>query len=116
MPNFCHQISFTTSAWPRVLESDDCFEAVRAPIESLGGRIRAAFFAVDSFDVLVLSEFPDHISATDIAVQFSGGGQVAHVHTTQLLGASDALEALHKSGPHTQQTVPRPQSFSVSTT
>ena len=116
MPNFCHQISFTTAAWPRVLESNDCFEAIRAPIESLGGTIRAAFFAIDSFDVLVLSEFPDQVSATDIAVQFSRGGQIAHIHTTQLLGASDALEALHKSGPYSHQPAIRPQAITVSTT
>ena len=116
VPIFCHQISFTSSAWPRVLESKDRFQAVRSPIEYLGGKIHAAFFAIDSYDVLLISEFPDQVSITDIAVQFSAGGDVAHIHTTKLLGAAEILEVIDKPGPCSCRPVARPRALAVSAT
>jgi uncharacterized protein with GYD domain len=116
VPIFCHQISFTSSAWPHVLESKDTFEAVRAPIESLGGKIRSAFFAIDSYDVLLISDLPDQVTIADIAVQFSAGGDVAHIHTTKLLGASEILEVIHNTGPYSYQPVSRPRARAVSAT
>lgn len=116
MSNFCHQISFTSSAWHRVLESKDTFQTVRAPIESLGGSILAAFFAIDSYDVLVISDFPDHVTIADVAVQFSAGGDVAQVHTTRLLDASGVLEAMQKGGTFCYRPMPRERALAVSAT
>ena len=88
MPHFCHPVSHTSSAWTRVLrDPQDRFAAIRIR-ESLGGQIRAAFFAIDSFDVLVISEFPDGVSSSAIALAFSASGDVAHIRTTALLDAS----------------------------
>jgi uncharacterized protein with GYD domain len=56
--------------------------------------MHAAFFAIDSFDVLIISEFPDHISDTDIAVQFFANGDVAAIHSTRLLDASGVLQVM----------------------
>ena len=99
MPFFCHQISFTNDAWVRVIQnSQDRFEAIRGPIESLGGRIQATFFALDSYDVLAITEFPDNISAAAISIAFAAGGAVANIQTTLLLTAAQAVEALRKAG------------------
>lgn len=100
MSQFCHQISYTNAAWKQVAKNEqDRFATVRAPIESLGGRLQAMFFTpADSFDVLAISEFPEDVSPSSIAVAFSAGGEVAHVQTTRLLGVSEALEAMHKAG------------------
>ena len=109
MPFFCHQISFTNDAWVRVIQnSQDRFEAIRGPIESLGGRIQATFFALDSYDVLAITEFAEDISPASIAVAFSAGGDVAQIHTTRLLGASQALEAMRNAGVCTYRPLPRP--------
>jgi uncharacterized protein with GYD domain len=94
MSYFCHQVSFTSNAWPRVSQHpDDRFEAIRTPIENLGGTLRAAFFTTGRFDVLAITEFPDHVSPTDISVAFARGGAVAHIQTTPLLTASQAIQA-----------------------
>jgi uncharacterized protein with GYD domain len=100
MAQFCHQISYTNVAWNHVAQNPgDRFESVRTPIESLGGRLQATFFTpTDSYHVLAISEFPEDVSPSSIAVAFYARGEVAHIHTTQLLGASDALEAMHKAG------------------
>lgn len=117
MSHFCHQISFTSAAWSRILQNpQDRFESVRAPIESLGGRIHAAFFVMDSYDVLAITEFPEEVSSSAIAIAFSAGGEVAHVRTTQLLGASQALEAMRKAGPSSYRPASRPLTLAASAT
>jgi uncharacterized protein with GYD domain len=88
------------------------FRPVRAPIESLGGTVHSAFFAVDSFDVLVLAEFPENVSAADIDIQFFSGGEVAAIHTTRLLDATHVLEAMCKVGP-SYQPIPRARALAV---
>jgi uncharacterized protein with GYD domain len=80
-------------------DSLDRFHSVRAPIESLGGKIKSVFFAVDSFDVLAISEFATDISSSEISIAFSAGGEIAQIHTTRLLDASQALEAARNAGP-----------------
>lgn len=99
MSYFCHQVSFTSHAWSRVSQNpDDRFEAVRAPIENLGGTIRAAFFIAGRFDVLAITEFPDEISISDICIAFARGGAVADIQTHPLLTAAQAIEA-HSATP-----------------
>jgi uncharacterized protein with GYD domain len=94
---YCHQVSYTSEAWIRVKKNpDDRFEAIRGPIEKLGGQFRAAYFTTGDFDVLAITEFPDDVNPGLIAVAFAGGGEVARIHTVPLLTASQMLEALGK--------------------
>jgi uncharacterized protein with GYD domain len=115
MPHFCHQISYTSSAWQRVMQNpQDRFEAVRAPVASLGGTVRAVFFALDSYDVLAITEFPESTSPADISVAFFATAEVAQMHTTQLLDAGQALEAMRKAGPCSYQAASRPRELAAS--
>ena len=43
MSYFCHQVSYTKEAWARLMQNpQDRLEAVRAPIEKLGGKIHTS--------------------------------------------------------------------------
>ncbi|HEY2456689.1 MAG TPA: GYD domain-containing protein [Candidatus Acidoferrum sp.] len=98
MPYFCHQVRYTKEAWARLMQNpQDRLEAVRAPIEKLGGRIHTSFFAFGPFDVLAITEFADNISAAAIAIAFAAGGAVSDIQTTPLLTAAQAVEALRKA-------------------
>jgi len=115
MPQFCHQISYTSSAWHRVLQNpEDRFELVRSPIEALGGQIHAVFFAMDSYDVLAIAEFPDSVSASDISVALFSSGEVAQIRTTPLLDATQAAEAMRKAVPSSYRLTPRDRALAVS--
>ena len=118
MAQFCHQISYTNAAWNHVAQNpQDRFEVVRTSIESLGGRIQATFFTpMDSYDVLAITEFPEDVSPSSIAIAFSAGGEVAHIHTTRLLGASEALEAMNQSGGCSYRPASRSRALPVSAT
>jgi uncharacterized protein with GYD domain len=93
MSFFCHQVSYTTDARNRLLHDPlDRFEAIRAPIEKLGGKLQSSFFTLGPFDVLVISEFPDDISPAAISVAFSQGGAIASIHTIPLLPLAEARD------------------------
>jgi len=41
MPYYCHQVTYTKEAWARLMENpQDRLDAVRAPIEKLGGSLQ----------------------------------------------------------------------------
>ena len=93
MSFFCHQVSYTTDARNRLLHDPlDRFEAIRAPIEKLGGKLQSSFFTLGPFDVLVISEFPDDVSPAAISVAFSHGGAIASIHTIPLLPLAEARD------------------------
>jgi uncharacterized protein with GYD domain len=99
MPFYCHQVSYTKEAWAKLMENpQDRLEAVRTPIEKLGGKLQTSFFAFGHYDVLAITEMPDNISAAAIAIAFAAGGAVHSIHTTPLMTAAQAVEALRKAG------------------
>jgi uncharacterized protein with GYD domain len=99
MPYFCHQVSYTKEAWAKLMENpQDRLEAVRTPIEKLGGKLQISFFAFGAFDVLAITEMPDNIAAAALSMAFAGGGAVQNIQTTPLMTAAQAVEALRRAG------------------
>lgn len=99
MPFFLHQVSYTPEALSRLISNpQDRFEAVRAPIEKLGGKIKDSFFAFGPYDAILITEMPDSVSAAAIAIAFGAGGSVRNSQTTPLLTANEAVEAMRKAG------------------
>ena len=99
MPYFLHQVSYTPETWSLLIANpQDRMDAVRAPVEKLGGRIQTGFFAFGEFDLAVITEMPDNVSAAAIAMAFAGGGAVKSLKTTPLMTTAEALDALKKAG------------------
>ena len=74
MPFFLSQASYTPEALTRLIANpQDRFDAVRGPIEKLGGRILQSYFAFGEYDVIVITEMPDNISAAAIALAADEG-------------------------------------------
>jgi uncharacterized protein with GYD domain len=93
MSFFCHQVSYTTDARNRLLNDPlDRLDAIRNPIEKLGGKLQSSYFALGPFDVLVISEFPDDVSPAAISVAFSHGGAIANIRTIPLLPLAEARD------------------------
>jgi len=99
MPYFLHQVSYTPEALARLVANpQDRIEAARGPIEKLGGRIQAGYFAFGEYDAVVITEMPDNVSAAAIAMAFVAGGAVRSSHTTALMTAAEAMDAMRKAG------------------
>jgi len=98
MPFFLHQVSYTPEAIARLIANpQDRLEAVRGPIEKLGGKIKDSYFAFGEHDVVVITEMPDNVSAAAIALAFAGGGAVRAGKTTPLMTAAEAMDAMRKA-------------------
>ena len=98
MPTYLHQVAYSREGWQALLtHPQDRIEAVRPAIENLGGKIKNAWFAFGDYDVVVVTEMPDNISAAAISIAFAGGGACKAVHTTPLLTAEEAVQAMKKA-------------------
>ena len=99
MPFYLHQVSYTPEALARLIASpQDRFEAVRGPIEKLGGKIKDSYFSFGPSDAVMITEFPDNTSAAAIALAFAAGGALRTVQTTALMTTAEAMDALRKAG------------------
>ena len=99
MPFFLHQVSYTPDAIARLIANpQDRFEAVRGPIERLGGKIKDSYFAFGQHDAVLITEMPDNVSAAAIALAFAGGGALRNCQTTALMTNAEALDAMRKAG------------------
>jgi uncharacterized protein with GYD domain len=98
MPFFLHQVSYTPDAIARLIANpQDRFEAVRGPIEKLGGKIKDSYFAFGEHDAVVITEMPDNVSAAAISLAFAAGGALRHSQTTPLMTAAEAMDAMRKA-------------------
>jgi uncharacterized protein with GYD domain len=99
MPYFCHQVSYTKEAWAKLVQNpQDRQEAVRGPIEKLGGTLEQVYFAFGPFDVMAITDMPDSVSAAAISMAFAAGGAVQSIQTVPLMTTAEALDALRKAG------------------
>jgi uncharacterized protein with GYD domain len=72
-------------------------EAVRPAIEKLGGKIETAWFSFGDYDVVLITEMPDAVSAAAIAMAFAAGGACKSVQTTPLISVTEAMDAMKKA-------------------
>lgn len=98
MPFFLSQASYTPEALARLIANpQDRFDAVRGPIEKLGGRILQSYFAFGEHDVIVITEMPDNVSAAAIALAFAAGGSLRNYKTTTLMSNAEGLDAMRRA-------------------
>ena len=98
MPHYLHQVGYTSQSWGSLIaKPQNRIEVVTKAIEKLGGKVLSSYFAFGDYDVVVITEMPDNVSAAGIAIAFAGGGACRSVQTTPLLTAAEALQALQKA-------------------
>ena len=99
MPHYLHQIAYGSDAWGFLIaQPQDRIEAVRTAVEKLGGKIESAWFAFGEYDIVMITEMPNNVSAAGISIAFAGGGACKNVQTTPLLSREEAMQALKKAG------------------
>jgi uncharacterized protein with GYD domain len=99
MPSFLVQVSYTSEAMAALIKKpQDRTDVVRKSVEKLGGSLQGAWLSFGDYDVVVLLELPDNVSAAALALAVSGGGSCKAVKTTPLLSLEEGLEAMKKAG------------------
>jgi uncharacterized protein with GYD domain len=97
MTLYMYQASYTAKSMAAQLrEPRDPVEAIRSALEELGATIVVAGFPFGEYDVLVVYEAPDDLTAASVAMAVGAAGEVKSAKTTRLLSGQEWVESLRK--------------------
>jgi uncharacterized protein with GYD domain len=97
MPLYMYQASYTAKSMADQLkEPQDPVAVIRPALEELGATIVVAGFPFGEYDVLVVYEAPDDMTAASVAMAVAAAGEVKSGKTTRLLSGQEWLESLRK--------------------
>jgi len=98
MPQYMLQASYTPEAWARMMKSpQDRAEAIRPMIEGLGGTLHSFHVSFGEYDVVLMVEAPDNVSAAALSMAAAAGGSLSSIKTTPLMTVQEEMEALKKA-------------------
>ena len=98
MPSYMVQVAYTAEAWAALIKKpQNRIEAVRPAIEKIGGKINGAWFTFGEYDLIVILQMPDNVSAAAISMAFSAGGATKSVKTTPLMTLEEGIKAMKKA-------------------
>jgi uncharacterized protein with GYD domain len=97
MALYMYQASYTAKSMAAQLkEPQDPAEAIRLALEDVGAELVVAAFPFGEYDVLVVYEAPDDVTAASVAMAVAAAGEVKSAKTTRLLSGQEWLESLRK--------------------
>ena len=99
MSSYLVQVSYTTEAVASLIKNpQNRTETVRKSVKKLGGKLVGFWMAFGDYDVVVVVEMPDNVSAAALALSVGGSGTARSIKTTPLLSIEDGIAALKKAG------------------
>jgi uncharacterized protein with GYD domain len=97
MALYMYQASYTAKSMAAQLkEPEDPVEAIRSALEDAGAELVVTGFPFGEYDVLVVYEAPDDVTAASVAMAVAAAGEVKSAKTTRLLSGQEWLESLRK--------------------
>ncbi len=97
MPLYMYQASYTAKSMAAQLKDpQDPVEAIRSALEDLGATIVVAGFPFGEYDLVVVYEAADDMTAASVAMAVAAAGEVRSGKTTRLLSGPEWLESLRK--------------------
>jgi uncharacterized protein with GYD domain len=97
MALYMYQASYTAKSMAAQLkEPQDPVEAIKSALEDVGAELVVAAFPFGEYDVLVVYEAPDDVTAASVAMAVAAAGEVKSAKTTRLLSGQEWLDSLRK--------------------
>ena len=97
MTLYMYQASYTAKSMAAQLtDPHDPMEAIRPTMQELGATILVAGFPFGEYDVLIVYEAPDDVTAASVAMAVAAAGEVKSAKTTRLLSGQEWLDSLRK--------------------
>ncbi|MGH3155426.1 MAG: GYD domain-containing protein [Streptosporangiaceae bacterium] len=97
MALYMYQAAYTAKSMAaQIKEPHDPVEAVRPTLEALGAKILVTGFPFGEYDVLIVYEAPDDMTAASVAMAVAAAGEVRSAKTTRLLSGQEWVESLRK--------------------
>jgi uncharacterized protein with GYD domain len=98
MAHYLIQLAYTSEAYGSMLRApQNRFEVVRPAIEAMGGKLEGAWMAFGDYDVVVIVQMPDNVSAAAFGMAVAAGGAVKSYKTTPLLTPEEAVASMKKA-------------------
>jgi uncharacterized protein with GYD domain len=97
MALYMYQASYTAKSMAAQLkEPEDPVESIRSALEDVGAELVVTGFPFGEYDVLVVYEAPDDVTAASVAMAVAAAGEVKSAKTTRLLSGQEWLDSLRK--------------------
>jgi uncharacterized protein with GYD domain len=97
MTLYMYQASYTSKSMAAQLrEPHDPVEAIRPVLEELGATMLVAGFPFGEYDLLLVYDAPDDMTAASVAMAVAADGEVKSAKTTRVLSGQEWLESLRK--------------------
>jgi len=98
MPRYLVQASYTAAAAAAFVSNpQDRVGGIQAVIEKLGGKMVSVDFCLGEYDVIVVAEVPDDVTAAAVALAVNAPGHLKSYETTRLMSPQEFLEAQQKA-------------------
>lgn len=99
MPSYLVQVSYTAEALSALIaKPQDRSEYVRKVIEKLGGKAEGSWLSFGDYDLVMILEMPNNVTAAALSLAAAAGGSCKTVKTTPLISIEEGLAALKKAG------------------
>jgi uncharacterized protein with GYD domain len=99
MPSYLLQVAYSSETLAALIKNpQNRIEAVRKPVEKLGGKVVGGWIAFGDYDVVAVLDMPDNESAAAFSMAIGAGGACKSVKTTPLMSADEAVGAMKKAG------------------
>lgn len=99
MPLYMFQAAYTSDALATLIQKPvNRVEVVTEAVENLGGQVLGGWFCFGEFDVVLIVELPNNVSAASFAVAAAAGGALKSNRTTPLLSQSETAEMFKRAG------------------
>lgn len=98
MPSYLVQAAYTSESMASLIKNpQNRIDVVRKSVKNLGGKLVGGWLSFGDYDVVLIAEMPDQVSAAAIAMAAAAGGSLKAIKTTPLLSAEEGLAAAKKA-------------------
>jgi uncharacterized protein with GYD domain len=99
MAYYLFQAAYTPEALATLIKKpENRVEVVAKAVEKLGGKVLSGWFCFGEYDVVLVTELPDNVSAAAFAIAAASGGALKANKTTPLFNADETLRIFQKAG------------------
>src|SRR5579862_1266086 len=98
MPKYLVEATYTAEGYKGLAKDKASGRkaAITQAVKKLGGKLDAMYLCLGEYDVILIADMPDHISAAALGSAACSSG-MARTKTTTLLTVAEADEALSKT-------------------
>lgn len=93
------QVAYTAEGTANLVKNpQNRMDVIRPAVEKLGGKVEGAWLAFGEYDVVVIVQMPDNVSAAAFSMAVTAGGALRACKTTPLLTVEEGVQAMRKAG------------------